>query len=47
MVRKEQCPRCKGNKYVCVTTNEGRQKNTPCPSCSGAGYTVRVTLPSR
>lgn len=47
MVRKEQCPNCKGNKFVRVTTRDGNSKNAPCPHCSGNGYQVRVSLPGR
>lgn len=47
MVRKETCPHCRGNKVISVTTSDGRNKNTACPTCGGNGYQVRVTLPGR
>jgi DnaJ-class molecular chaperone len=47
MVQKEQCPSCKGNKFIRVTTTDGREKNTPCPHCGGNGYRVRITLHAR
>lgn len=47
MVRKEQCPHCKGNKFVRVVTSDGHSKNQPCPHCSGNGFQIRVVLPTR
>lgn len=47
MVRKETCPACKGNKYIHVTTSDGRVKHAECPHCGGHGFNVRVELPRR
>lgn len=43
MVRKEQCPSCKGNRYVAVKTTAGKETWRKCPACSGQGYKVRVS----
>lgn len=42
MVRKETCPHCKGNRYIPVRTNVGRDSWKKCPSCAGQGYKVRL-----
>lgn len=47
MVRKEECPHCKGNKYVHVPSRDGKIKHTTCPQCGGNGYQIRVQLPPR
>lgn len=46
MVCRETCDRCKGNKYVHVTTANGQHKPTPCPQCGGNGFKIRVSLSS-
>ncbi len=42
MVRKETCPRCRGDKYVSVQTDTGRSKHLKCPECNGAGFKIQV-----
>lgn len=44
MIVKEPCPNCKGNKFICVRTADGREKRAPCPNCGGNGYRIRVTI---
>ncbi len=41
MVRKQTCPRCRGDRYVKVDTSQGG-KNQKCPECGGNGYKVQV-----
>jgi DnaJ-class molecular chaperone len=43
MVRKEQCPQCKGNKYIAVAKSPDKNAWVKCPSCSGQGYKIRLT----
>ncbi len=43
MVRKETCPRCKGNRWVRIQTQSGRQLPQKCPECGGQGYKIRLT----
>lgn len=42
MVRKEECPTCKGNKIHRVRTAAGSLKPRPCPQCGGQGFKVRL-----
>lgn len=42
MVKKETCPKCKGNKYVTITRADGSSRHIKCPDCNGAGYKVRL-----
>jgi len=41
MVRKQTCPRCRGDRYVKVEKADG-PKHRKCPECNGAGYKVQV-----
>lgn len=43
MVRKETCPRCKGNRWVKVTPAPGKELHAKCPECGGQGYKIRLT----
>jgi hypothetical protein len=42
MVRKEQCPQCKGNKVIAINKESGKDTWAKCPSCGGQGYRVRL-----
>jgi len=42
MVRKEQCPQCKGNRLIPIVLTSGKDAWIRCPSCAGQGYKVRV-----
>lgn len=42
MVRKTDCPTCKGNKIVTVKSTEGATKIRTCPECGGQGYKIRL-----
>lgn len=47
MVRKETCPRCKGNRFVHLPAapapnNGAAAKYTKCPECGGQGYKIRI-----
>jgi len=42
MVRKEQCPQCKGNRYVPVSKTATKETWIKCPSCAGNGYKIKV-----
>jgi DnaJ-class molecular chaperone len=42
MVRKETCPRCKGNRWVKVAQAPGKEQNAKCPECGGQGFKIRV-----
>ena len=42
MVRKEQCPQCRGNKVIPVNKQSGKDAWVRCPSCAGQGYKVRL-----
>ena len=41
MVRKQTCPRCRGDRYVKVEKPVGA-KHQKCPECNGSGYKVQV-----
>jgi DnaJ-class molecular chaperone len=43
VVTKQTCPKCKGGRYISVTTPVGREKLQKCPDCGGQGYKIRVT----
>jgi DnaJ-class molecular chaperone len=47
MVRKETCPKCKGNKWVDIRKPDGHSKSIQCPDCAGEGYKVRIVLNPR
>ena len=44
MVRKETCPRCKGNRWVKVTPPApGKdEQHAKCPECGGQGFKIRM-----
>jgi len=42
VVRKETCPACKGNRWVTLKDQTGRDVNRKCPSCGGQGYKIRL-----
>ena len=42
MVRKETCPRCKGNRWVKVSAAAGKERTHKCPECGGQGYKIRM-----
>lgn len=42
MVRKIDCPTCKGNKVVTVRNAAGVTKVRQCPDCGGQGFKVRI-----
>lgn len=44
MVRKETCPKCKGNRLIAVAKAPRREAWIKCPACNGQGYRIRVTL---
>lgn len=42
MVRKEECPQCKGDKLIAIVLTSGKDAWVKCPSCGGNGYKVRL-----
>jgi DnaJ-class molecular chaperone len=43
MVRKETCPRCKGNRWVRIPdAPSGKEHTHKCPECGGQGYKIRM-----
>ncbi len=43
MVRREQCPHCKGNRYIPVVKTSGKDAWVKCPVCAGQGFKIRLT----
>lgn len=41
MVRKQTCPRCRGDRYIRIEKT-GNSKHQKCPECNGTGYKVQV-----
>ena len=46
MVRKQTCPRCRGDRYVAIATSTGT-KHQKCPECNGTGYKIQIVNPVR
>lgn len=42
MVRKVECPGCRGNKTVRVKAVDGRDVVRTCPDCNGHGFKVQM-----
>jgi len=42
MVRKEQCPQCKGNKMIALNKQSDKGAWVKCPSCGGQGFKIRL-----
>lgn len=42
VVRKEQCPQCKGNRFISVVKSPQRESWVKCPSCGGQGFKIRI-----
>lgn len=47
MIRKEECPVCKGNKSDRIKASDGTMRIRQCPECGGHGYKIRVSLPKQ
>lgn len=45
MVRKEECPACKGDRVRRIKRPDGSPVVKQCPECGGQGYKVRFVRP--
>jgi hypothetical protein len=43
MVRKETCPVCRGDRWLTVKDNTGKNIHRKCPGCGGQGFKVKLT----
>lgn len=41
MITKQDCPRCKGQRYVKVRLPKGQADFRKCPECGGTGFKIR------
>ena len=42
MVRKIECPGCRGNRVVRIKAEQGKELVRTCPDCNGQGFKVQL-----